>query len=382
MRILLLTTGLKLGGAERQVADLASQFTALGHNVAVVSLTLAQEIELPPGVTLFRVDLRKAPLQFLFTLRAVRKWVEDWCPDIVHAHMFHANIFARLMRAQRSTGNRIPVVCTAHSLREGGWLRMLAYRLTDRWCALTTHVSAEGRQYMLDVHATTADRIRVMPNGIDTDRFRPDPNARIQTRRALGLGPDSRILLNVGRLVPEKAQQHLIEAFAVLRRDPQVAANTHLLIAGDGPLREALSSHAAALGLSHVVRLLGPCSNVPELMNASDVFVLSSVLEGLPLVVAEALACETAVVATDVSGIRSLLAASGTIVAPANIGELATAMRMALRERQDVASGRAHVVATYGLPHVAMQWIQFYQDLSGAGGRSPGDVSCQGAGHA
>lgn len=382
MRILLLTTGLKLGGAERQVADLARQFIALGHEVAVVSLNLAQEIELPPGVTLFRVDLRKAPLKFLLTLRTVRNWVREWRPDIVHAHMFHANIFARLMRPRRPTGNRIPVVCTAHSLREGGWLRMLAYRLTDQWCALTTHVSTEGRQYMLDVHATTADRIRVMPNGIDTDRFRPDPNARLQTRRVLGLGPDSRILLNVGRLVPEKAQQYLIEAFAQLRRDPQTAADTHLLIAGDGPLREALSRQVAALGLSHVIRLLGPCSNVPELMNASDVFVLSSVLEGLPLVVAEALACETAVVATDVSGVRSLLAASGTIVAPANIEELAAAMHTALRVRQDVASGRAHVVATYGLTYVATKWIQLYQNLSAAQGRSPDELSCQEAGHA
>lgn len=318
MRILLLTTGLRLGGAERQVADLARQFVAFGHEVAVVSLTLAQEVALPREVTLHRVDLRKDPLRFLLTLQAVRKWVGRWQPDIVHAHMFHANIFARLLRPQRAGGAPIPVLCTAHSSREGGRLRMLAYRLTDGLCAATTHVSAEGRQYMLDVGATTAGRISVMPNGIDTDRFRRDPQARAQTRQALGLGPDAKVVLNVGRLVHEKDQQRLIEAFRQLAGDPETGASIRLLIAGDGPLKATLVRHAAALGLSHAVRLLGPCDNVPALINAADLFVLSSVREGLPLVVAEALACETPVVATDVSGIRALLAASGSIVPAAD----------------------------------------------------------------
>ncbi|TDF67695.1 glycosyltransferase [Cupriavidus sp. L7L] len=363
MRILLLTTGLRLGGAERQVADLARQFVAFGHDVAVVSLTLAQEVALPPEVTLHRVDLHKDPLRFLLTLQAVRKWVARWRPDIIHAHMFHANIFARLLRSRRAGGARIPVLCTAHSSREGGRLRMLAYRLTDGLCTANTHVSAEGMQYMLDVRATKAGRISVMPNGIDTDRFCRDSQARAQTRQALGVGPDAKIVLNVGRLVHEKDQQRLIEAFRQLADDPETGAGICLLIAGDGPLKATLIQHAAALGLSHAVRLLGPCDNVPALINAADLFVLSSVREGLPLVVAEALACETPVVVTDVSGVRALLAASGSIVPAGDTDALARGMRAALLGRQDVGAGRAHAVAAYSLVSVAQRWIDLYREL-------------------
>ncbi|MBP0634011.1 MULTISPECIES: glycosyltransferase [unclassified Cupriavidus] len=363
MRILLLTTGLRLGGAERQVADLARQFVAFGHEVAVISLTLAQEVVLPAEVMLHRVDLHKDPLRFLFTLHSVRKWVGHWQPDIVHAHMFHANIFARLLRPRRAGGARIPVLCTAHSSREGGKLRMLAYRLTDGLCAATTHVSAEGMQYMLDVGATKTGRISVMPNGIDTDQFRRVPQAGVQARQALGIGPDARVVLNVGRLVHEKDQRRLIEAFRQLADDPETGAGICLLIAGDGPLKATLIQHAAALGLSHAVRLLGPCDNVPALMNAADLFVLSSMREGLPLVVAEALACETPLVATDVSGIRALLAASGSIVPAGDTDALARGMRAALLGRQDVAAGRVHAVAAYSLASVAQRWIDLYREL-------------------
>src|SRR5204863_239079 len=96
--------------------------------------------------------------------------------------------------------------CTAHSFREGGRLRMIAYRLTDRWSALTTHVSEDGREGMVASGAVQADRITVMPNGIDIERFRPSAALRGTTRARLGISAGTRLALNVGRLVPEKAQ--------------------------------------------------------------------------------------------------------------------------------------------------------------------------------
>lgn len=355
-----MTTGLRLGGAERQVADLAAEFAGLGHAVAVMSLTGPQEMALPPGITVFSLGMSKSPPSMLSALRTARRLVRAWNPDIVHSHMVHANLFARVLRPRRGDRTHVPVVCTAHSLREGGALRMLAYRLTDRWCRLTTHVSEEGRERMIGVGAARPERIVVMPNGIDTHRFRPDPEARARTRAALGIPADGKLILNVGRLVPEKGQAALIEAF---RRLHQTNAAATLLIAGDGPLRDTLSQQIHALGLVSCARLLGPRSDVPDLLNAADLFVLSSELEGLPLVVAEALACETPVVATDVSGVRALLSASGHVIPVADTPALAGAMRDALANPLNTGAGRAHVLANFSLPGVAAQWVDLYQRL-------------------
>ncbi len=97
--------------------------------------------------------------------------------------MVHANLFARLLTRLVDSP---PLVCTAHSFREGGTMRMLAYRLTDRWTALTTHVSQDGRAGMIAAGGVPDDRIVVMPNGIDVERFRPDPALREATRAKLG----------------------------------------------------------------------------------------------------------------------------------------------------------------------------------------------------
>ena len=367
MRILLLTTGLRLGGAERQVVDLATAFVAQGHDVTIMSLTPEQEIAIPDTVQVVRLDMVKTPVSLIRTLRQARRWLTTWQPDVIHAHMFHANIFARMLGARDAIGNRLPLICTAHSLREGGFARMLAYRLTDRACALTTHVSAEGRQAMLDRRAAPAHRIRVMPNGIDLHRFRPDAEKRRVMRERLACGPDSRLVLNVGRLVPEKAQHHLIVAFAALEQEAPTGNTLRLLVAGDGPLRAALQARIDAQGLGSKVALLGARSDVPDLMNAADLFVLSSKLEGLPLVVAEAMACGLPVVATDVPGIRALLHEPAGIVPAGDIAGLTAAMGRALAAPPDTRDSRAHIEAHFGLEQVAAQWLALYWEYARAG---------------
>lgn len=300
LRILLLVTGLRLGGAEQQVAALAGRYRALGHAVAVVSLTPGCEVTLPADAALLQLDMRKTPLSMAAALWRVRRFIRQWRPTLVHAHMVHANLFAR---ALTRLGPTPPVICTAHSYREGGALRMAAYRVTDRWAKLNTHVGWEGRQRMVEAGVAAPDRIIVTPNGIDTTRFRPDPAMRPVHRATLGIGVREALVVNVGRLVPDKAQALLIDAFAMLPPD----CNARLLIAGDGPLRETLAAQIVASGQQHRIALLGMRRDVPALLNAADLFVLSSDIEGMPLVVGEALGCGCPVVATDAPGVASML---------------------------------------------------------------------------
>lgn len=366
MRILLLTTGLKLGGAERQVAVLAKEFGALGHAVAVLSLTPGRSVELPESTTLIELGMRKTPLSMALALWRARDFVRRWRPDVIHAHMVHANLFARALGA---TCHDVPVICSAHSAQEGGRLRMLAYRLTDCLATRTTHVSEAGRQAMIAAGAVPSSRISVVPNGIDAERFRPDADAGHEARTALGMPPGTPLVLNVGRLVPEKAQASLIEAFAQTRRDPAFG-KARLLIAGEGPERPALEARIRQLDLQDAVMLPGARKDIPALLNAADLFVLSSAIEGMPLALAEALACGCPVVATDAAGVSEVMGEVGTLVQHGGTAALSAAMRDALRAGRGSPAAqdarRQRIVARFGLEEVARRWLTLYAEAQQA----------------
>ncbi|SDC21706.1 Glycosyltransferase involved in cell wall bisynthesis [Cupriavidus sp. YR651] len=361
MRILLVTTGLKVGGAEHQVVALARAYLAMGHAVAILSLSPGRELDLPADAHVVELDMRKTPAGIVRALWRARALVRSWQPDVIHAHMVHANLFARVLtRIVRCP----PLICTAHSYREGGRMRMLAYRLTDRWTSLTTHVSNDGRAGMISAGAVPGDRIMVMPNGIDIDRFRPDTTLRDATRARLGIGSDTRLVLNVGRLVPEKAQDLLLRAFGHLDTTPPA----HLFIAGGGPLHGALAEQIAAMGLSPRVTLLGPRDDVPALLNAADIFVLSSNIEGLPMVLVEALACGCPVVATDAPGVEEVLLDQGTIVPRGDAQAFAHALGAALRQGRgttvDVAARRDRALSAFSLDAIAARWLHLYASVA------------------
>ncbi|QYY32323.1 glycosyltransferase [Cupriavidus pinatubonensis] len=372
MRILLLCTGLKMGGAEQQIAALARQFLRDGHAVAVVSLTAEQEVSLPEGATVLHLGMRKTLPSFARSLWRLNRFVRQWRPDVIHAHMVHANLAARVLAAVTDAPQ---VLCSAHSAREGGRVRMLAYRLTDRWAALTTHVSEAGRQAMIAAGAVAPERIRVVPNGIDTALFRPDPARRQSTRAALGVDADTRVIINVGRLVPEKAQHVLIEAFARLVRQADSATPSgamRLFIVGAGPVRSTLEATIDRLGVQSVVTLLGMRNDVPALLNAADVFALSSDIEGMPLVIGEALASGCAVVATDAAGVAELLGDAGKIVPCGSVEALADALDRAMAcgvgMSGEQMARRQRIVDKFSLEAVARQWIGCYAALTGVAG--------------
>lgn len=361
LRILVITTGLRLGGAEQQIAALARAFVALGNSVAIVSLTEGQEIDLPAGIPITELGMRKTPLSMLAALRKTRQVVRQWRPDVIHSHMVHGNLFAR---ALTRTGRMPPVVCSAHSAREGGTLRTLAYRLTDRWCALTTHVSEAGRQAMVESGAAPARRVIVMPNGIDTTRFRPDDAVRERARRALGLGAQDILVLNVGRLVPEKDQATLIEAFRLAAR---AVPNARLVIAGEGPLRPALQDRIVQGGLATLATLAGARSDIPDLLRAADVFALSSRIEGMPLAVGEALATGLPVVATAAPGVAELAGDTATITPIGDAAALASALEKAIHQLPGTQAQRdrrrQQIVSRFDVSAVARQWLVNYQQL-------------------
>ncbi|MFQ2723900.1 glycosyltransferase [Aeromonas caviae] len=360
MKILLIITGLGMGGAERQVCDLADQFTAKGHKVLLISMT-GETVNRPLSskIDVVELNMAKTPFGFIKAYWQARQLIKQFKPDVVHSHMVHANLFSRLLRLSV----RIPkLICTAHNTSEGGRGRMLAYRITDKLCDISTNVSQEAVDAFFAQGAVAKGRMLAMHNGIDTERFTFDINHRIRLRTELNISEEIPLLLAVGRLNVAKDYPNLLLAFHHIVKAGSLA---HLVIIGVGDEETKLIKMVAELGLCKRVYFLGLRHDVHEWMSAADLFVLSSAWEGFGLVVAEAMACERLVVATDCGGVREVVANCGVLVPPKNSTELARALTdcLSLSAEQVKEQGRAarqRIVEHYSLKSQAANWLRLY----------------------
>lgn len=360
MRILFVITGLGVGGAERQVVDLADRLVRLGHTIKIAYLT-GQALIQPrsPNVELIGFQMKKAVSGFIRTYLGLRRLIQAFRPDVVHSHMVHANILSRLVRL---TTPITRLVCTAHNTNEGGKLRMLGYRLTARLADVSTNVSAEAVAAFEAQGAVAPGTMLAISNGIDTERFQPSDSARLELRKREGVHEDEQIVLAVGRLNEAKDYPNLFRAFADVLSS---SVNVRLWIVGDGELRKDLEEEIARNGITEKVRFLGIRSNVADWMNAADVFALSSAWEGFGLVVAEAMACEKVVVATDAGGVKEVLGDCGYLVPTRNASALSAALKEALQLPPDAAKSlgqraRERIVSQYSLDNIAKRWCAIY----------------------
>lgn len=360
MRILYVITGLGVGGAERQVIDLAERFQQRGHEVKICYLT-GPALLRPKNdsIELVSLDVEKTFSGLMGGLFKLRRLVKQFNPDVVHAHMVHANLLSRLTRPFCSIKK---LVNTAHSTHEGGKARMLAYRLTHSLADVTTNVTLEAVRVFEQKKACPVGTMLAVPNGIDTERFKPDSVARAQVRASEGLSERDELVVAVGRLVDAKDYDNLLNAFKTVSESRPQAK---LWIVGDGPYRQALTELVGTLGLSSAVRFLGVRSDVSKIYNAADLYVLSSAWEGFGLVVAEAMASEKLVVATDCGGVKEVLGGCGYLVPAKNSKRLAQAMATALdsspSEKDQLSrTARTRIVEHYSINEIVGIWTRLY----------------------
>ena len=351
-------TSLGMGGAERQVVELAERMKARGHAVELILLCERQPEEWPTTVDLVRLEMRKNPVSFIAGLLRARRWLRDFQPDLIHGHVFPANMAARLLKISSPAA----VLSTVHNVYEGSWLRMLAYRLTDGLSRRTTFVSQAAADRYARLKAVPARKISVLTNGIDLAEFEPSDERRALLRAQMGMKEEF-VWLAAGRIVPAKDYPNLLRAFAQVREE---IAEARLWVAGEalGAGSEAIQAQAAELGTS--VRWLGLRRDMPALLDAADGFVLASAWEGMPLAVGEAMAMEKPVVATDVGGVRELVGEAGVIVPAKNPEALAQAMLDLMRrtddERQTLGvAARERIAARFSIDAKAVEWEAHYR---------------------
>ncbi|MBX3394886.1 MAG: glycosyltransferase [Phycisphaerae bacterium] len=318
VRVVLLTSSLERGGAERQVVELANALDSSQYHVHVVSLStenpLASDLRDAASRLVVVPKQRRFDLPLVFKIaRLLRKLKAD----VVHSFMFDAEIVGRLSGRLA----RVPaVVCSNRCPHHGrGRFKRWVSRVTEPCFDVMIANSWAGMAFERDEQGVGANKLCVVPNGIDVNRF--FPGRREDIRAALGVGPETVAIGMFAHFRGNKDHATLINAFAGLARGPRPV---RLILVGgaDGAGPEFIHGQCRAqvdrLGLTDQVSFLGARSDVADLYHAMDVKALSTLFEGTPNAVLEAMASGLPVVASDVCDNRRIVqdGVNGFIVPP------------------------------------------------------------------
>ncbi|MBM3695454.1 MAG: glycosyltransferase [Actinobacteria bacterium] len=374
VRVLYLIDSLGPGGAEHLLAASLPFLRRAGVVPEVVALQeqagnpIAARIS-AQGVPVRQLGIRR--LRQRGARRRVREAIIAAAPDVVHTQLEFAAVLG--IPAARRLG--LPTVATLHTLdappprsRLALHFRLMAWSL--RRARRVVAVSEATRRHYLEQARLRPERVATIYNGIDPTTFRSSPEDRGAARHEFGLGPDAPVLITVAVLREPKGLQHMLAAL------PRVAAAfpaVRYLVVGDGPHRAALEAATRNLSLEDRVVFAGARHDVPRLLAAADVFVLPSLTEALPTVLAEAMAAGLPIVATTVGGIPEMVrhGDAALLVPPADDVALADAVcRLLANPRQAAAmgrSGRRLVAARFDIRAQAQALADDYRALAAKG---------------
>lgn len=236
--------------------------------------------------------------------------------DIIHSHLLDMNLYAVLSSKLTNT----PLICTEHGdihhISKRSWKNIVKARTISALADMIVFVSQYTENYFQEYVKKSPNLRAVIYNGIDENIFeKADAEQKKVLRKKLHLNESALLIANVGNLYPVKGQKFLIQAFRIIKDS---VSNSELLLIGRGELERELKTEAEKLGIMDSVRFLGFREDVSDILKAIDIFVLSSLSEGLPIALIEAMSCGLSVVATDVGGVREVIqdGIDGFIVPP------------------------------------------------------------------
>lgn len=317
-RILFLVRSLNYGGTERQLVMLATGLQASGVPVRVA--TFYDGGSLRDELTGRGVECRSLMKRSRWDVgRFLWRWirmVRDCRPSVVYSFLGSANLMAIVAKPWLGHAKIVwSVRASSMDLSRYGWLDRLLYRIEcrlSRFADLIIANSHAGRDYAI-AHGFPAAKLIVIPNGIDVERFCPDPKAREQFRKRLGVADTESFIGLVGRIDPMKGHDVFLRAAAILYNDRQ---DVRFLCVGEGPeyYRRRLLALTEELGLSRAVTWEGATGDMEAVYNSLDIATCSSSSEGFPNVIGEAMACGVSCVATNVGDAQRIVGDAGYVV--------------------------------------------------------------------
>lgn len=325
--------GLGMGGAERLMVPILKHLNRDRFDAYVCALQsrdgnpMAEELRLL-GIPVECLDIKH--LRDWDALPRLTGYLKRVGADLVHTQLEFANILGNVSAKYL----RLPSVCTIHVMpaldvkTKSKLHQRVEWFALRRFCDRVISVSEEARQHHLAISGAPSSQVVTLYNGIDLSSFvsLERERERAAVRTELGIPPDANVLTTVAVLRPQKGIQFMIRALpAILASHP----NTYYLVVGDGSHRDALLEEVQKAGVGDRVVFAGMRRDVTRLLSASDVFVLPTLTEALPTVLAEAMAARLPIVASRVGGVPEMVTdgQNGCLVEPEDLDGLVLACR-------------------------------------------------------
>lgn len=368
MKVMHLIGSLRVGGAEKVVCSLIQGLRATDTCSIVMTMAggpLERELQQLGVETIIRPFSWPTSIQWI---RCVSQEIQQRQIDLLHTHLFTTDMLGRI--AARRAG--VPVITTLHA--PSPWKRSRRLKpYVQRWadlisarhaCDALVAISPEVRDFQIRYGGMPAGKMHVIGNPVHTEQFSANPLARERIRSHYGIEPAATVLINVASLRPIKGQEYLLHAFAHLAKERD---DLKLLLLGDGPCRQALMALSTALGIARQVIFCGVCPDVAGHLSAADIFVMSSLSEGISMAILEAMASARPIVATSVGGNVDLIQnqENGLLVPSRNPEAMAEAIRRLMQtpvEAHNMGARAAQFVREhYDAPRIARAYTELYR---------------------
>ncbi len=308
--------------------------------------------------------------------RSVRRQLDLHRVEIVHTQLEASDVIGTVLARRR----RIPSLTTQHVFSSGDDTRSNArirvqHAVLRRWAGVVVAVSRAGRDHLVDNHRHDPDRVEVVNNGVDTERFAPPAaDQRKEIRAGLDLPDDCQVLMTCSVLRPAKGIQHLLSAMPeIIRAEPR----TRLVVVGGGSHESVLRSQCEELGLCEEVQFTGQRTDIESLLAAADIVVHPSLEDVLPTSIIEAMAAARPVVASDTGGIPEIVVdgESGILVTPGDSQDLThslvSLMENPAKRNSMGEAGRLRAESQFSIQQQLDRLEEIYSRLTNSRGRRP-----------
>ena len=369
-----------IGGIQMTLLALSQQLQKMGVSVTVITRRTHDNpyFEVVNGLRIFRLDIPKSKPKIIAAFQFIAGsliilWKEKTRYQVVHSHQLVTPTTIGLL-AKTFLGKKL--VLTPHTPSTAGAFRSLVYKRP-----LTGKPRIKWMQKSADAVVAISEEIKrdlfrlgfppkmvsYIPNGVDTERFSPiDEAMKRERRRELGIS-DGPVIICAGRLIPRKQIDVLIKAFSMLV--PELPSTSILMVLGDGEERSRLEELAMSLDVSSQIHFMGSVLDAHTYLQASDVFVIPSSIEGMPIILLEAMSCGLPSIGSKIGGIEDLIAdgKTGIFVNSGDVADLKEKINSLIKDRQFALrlgqAARNEIVKNYSMETTARNHLDLYKCL-------------------
>ncbi len=362
-RILHVITGLGVGGTERWLVQLLPHLNTESDNRVCCLMgrgPMGPELE-KHGVHVYYCDL--TPLGFFGGVTRFNKIIKDFQPDTMVTYLIHADLFGRFF-------GRLFGVKRILASQRGSLLQWEFLRHVDRFTTSLVNgyivQNDVAKQELMQKLGLPERKFTVIPNAIDMSLYDPKAFDRAEDRKKLGLAPQDKAIVCVGRLRRGKGHEFLLDAFELIHREHP---NAQLLLVGDGEREEALKAQAARLESKEHIHFLGNRDDVKNILHASDIFALPTLGEGMSNAILEAMASSLPCVVTDIKENQVLIEQdkTGLLVPTENSAALASAfselLQNAAKAKQLGEAAHQKITREYDILEISKRMQKLVADV-------------------